>query len=405
MKESYLRFILYLSFIFGISHLSIHSKPTHSKWKKNEKPIKQQVDKSTKRVMRILIFIDRFPWYTKQVIVNQIIGLLDRGHDVYIYSKVKMEKYKMNSTLEKYLTNRIYYEKLPSDLSSYDIIIFQYGNLAEEFYTLRKKHKIKAKLVTFFRGSDVTCPRKNHQYAKLFEEGDLFLPICEYYKFRLILLGCDPKKMAVQYSGVNCSQFTFKKRFFSRKDINITSIGRLIERKGFPYLISSIAHLLKEYPNINYTIVGDGPERDNIEKQVKKLGIANKVKLLGWKTQDKIKKILYNSHIFLAPSVTTRKGGQDAPVNVLKEAMLTGLPVVASYHGGIIELVDKSTGLLVPERDVPALVESVKYLLKNQKQCITLGEAGRKKVKELFDMEKLNDRLEKILLDLLGVKL
>jgi len=399
MKSNFLRLIVGVLFIF--TSLDTLKGTTEEK----DHKFAHSVFKSDKKIMRILVVLDRFPWYTKQVIINQITGLLDRGHDVHVYSKVEMKDYRMDDSLKKYLANRVYYEKLPSDLGTYDIIIFQYGNLGEEFYNMRKKFNLKAKLVTFFRGSDVTSPSKNNQYLKLFQEGDLFLPICEYYKFRLILLGCDPNKMVVQYSGVDCSKFNLKKREFSlRKNINITSVGRLIERKGFSYLINAFANLLKQYPNVSYTIVGDGSDRKNIEQQIKKLGIENKVKLLGWKTQNEITEILYNSHIFLSPSVTTRKGGKDAPINVLKEAMLTGLPVISSYHGGIVELVDRNiSGLLVPERDVSALIDGVKYLLANPKQCVALGEAGRKKVKKLFDMEKLNDQLEKILLNLLEV--
>jgi len=401
MKTSLLRLIVGIPFIF----INLNTAESTT-WEKNDK-LAYCVSKSDKKVMRILIVVDRFPWYTKQVIINQITGLLDRGHDVYVYSKVQMKDYRMDDSLKKYLVNRVFYEKLPSDLGSYDIIIFQYGSLGREFYNIRKKFNLKAKLVTFFRGSDVTSPKERNQYLGLFQEGDLFLSICEYYKFRLILLGCDPNKMLVQYSGVDCSKFKLKKReFSSQKNINIISVGRLTEKKGFPYIINAVANLLKQYPNISYTIVGDGRDRKGIEQQIKKLGIANKVKLLGWQTQDEIKELLYSSHIFLSPSVTTRKGDKDAPINVLKEAMLTGLPVISSHHGGIIELIDRDiSGLLVPERDVSTLIDKVKYLLTSPKKCEELGEAGRKKVKQLFDMEKLNDQLEKVLLNLLGDRL
>jgi len=206
MKMSFLRLTVGMSFIF----VSLN-RPESTTWEKNDKSA-YSVSKSDKKIMRILVVVDRFPWYTKQVIINQITGLLDRGHDVHVYSKVEMKDYRMDDSLKKYLANRVYYEKLPSDLGSYDIIIFQYGSLGREFYTIRKQFNLKAKLVTFFRGSDVTSPREHNQYLGLFQEGDLFLPICEYYKFRLTLLGCDPNKMVVQYSGVDCSKFKLKKR-------------------------------------------------------------------------------------------------------------------------------------------------------------------------------------------------
>lgn len=363
--------------------------------------------KSDKKVMRILCVVGKFPWYTKQVIINQVTGLLDRGHDVYVYAKKQIPNYHVSDSLKKYLAHRVYYEKLPPDLHTYDIIIFQYGDLGEEFFGLRKKLNLKAKLVTFFRGGDVASPRENNKYAALFKEGDLFLSACGYYKYRLALLGCDPKKIVVQHSGIDCSKFNLKKREFPPKGtINIISVGRLTEKKGFFYTIEAIASLIKEYPTIKYTIIGDGPERKRIEQQVEELKIADKVKLLGWRPQDEIMKLLYNAHIFLAPSITTKKGNKDGAINALKEAMLTGVPVIGSYHGGIIEIIDQNvSGLLVPERNVLTLIESIKYLLNNPKKCQEMGITGREKIKRLFDMEKLNNQLEKLLLYLLrGVK-
>ena len=110
---------------------------------------------------------------------------------------------------------------------------------------------------------------------------------------------------------------------------------------------------------------------------------------------------MHDAHIFVAPCVTEVGGNQDAPINALKEAMLTGLPVISTFHGGILELVDDGvSGLLVPERNSEALVKKISYLIDHPEEWEKMGKAGRQKVTENFDMEKLNDRLEKILLAL-----
>ncbi|MGB8367528.1 MAG: glycosyltransferase [Candidatus Babeliales bacterium] len=359
-----------------------------------------------KKRMRILFVVGTFPWYTKQIIINQITGLIDRGHDVYVFAKKQQPNYPISDSLKKYLAHRVYYEELPPDLPSYDIIIFQYGDLGEEFFNLKKEFNLKAKLVTFFRGADATSPREGNEYTILFKEGDIFLTACGYYKYRLALLGCNPKKIFVQHSGIESSQFKFKQREFSRNGpIEIISVGRLTEKKGIPYTLEAIAELMKKYQNINYTIIGDGPHRKRIEKQIEKLNISNKVTLLGWKSQNEIVGYLNKSHIFISPSITTKKGSTDGAINALKEAMLTGIPVISSFHGGIIEIVDHhKSGLLVPERDVTALVEAVTYLLNNPDKCQEMGVEARKKVERVFDMEKLNNKLEELLLNLLKGK-
>ena len=160
--------------------------------------------------MRILFVINRFPWYTKSIIVNQLVGLLCRGHDVYLFAKTKMNNYKLDSALDIYnFSQRVYYEKLPDDLHTYDVIIFQSGALAKEFCGIKKKYGLKAKLVTFLRGSDITNKREAsyRAYRKLFACGDLFLPVCAYFRRRLRALGCDPKKIVVHYSGIDCLKF------------------------------------------------------------------------------------------------------------------------------------------------------------------------------------------------------
>jgi len=233
-----------------------------------------------------------------------------------------MPNYPISDSLKKYLAHRVYYQKLPPDLHTYDIIIFQYGDLGGEFFGLRKKFNLKAKLVTFFRGADVTSPKENNKYAALFKEGDLFLTSCGYYKYRLVLLGCDQKKIIVQHSGIDCSKFKFKEREFPPKEtINIMSVSRLIEKKGLPYVIEAIACLVKEYPTIKYTIIGDGPEHKKIEPQIKDLKIGDKVTLLGWKPQHEIIKY-----------VNRRGFSYIIYYLMLREMMFSEILVISPYH-------------------------------------------------------------------------
>jgi len=123
---------------------------------------------------------------------------------------------------------------------------------------------------------------------------------------------------------------------------------------------------------------------------------------LGWKDQQEIIEILKKSHIFIAPSVTAKSGDQDAPVNVLKEAMAIGLPVISTYHGGIPELIqDNISGFLVPERDADAIAEKISYLLDNSQIWVPITQAARLQVEENYDLHKLNDELVDIYQQLL----
>lgn len=171
----------------------------------------------------------------------------------------------------------------------------------------------------------------------------------------------------------------------------------MVEKKGIEYAIRAVAKVLKTYPNLEYNIIGDGELKTHLQQVITELDAAEKIKLLGWKNQQEIIQIIDNTHIFIAPSVTAKDGNQDAPVNTLKEAMAMGLPVIATRHGGISELVqDGVSGLLVPERDADAIADKLAYLLEHPELWEQMGKAGRAYVEKHYDTERLNDELVKI---------
>src|SRR5271156_3048544 len=84
--------------------------------------------------MRILFIVDKFPWYTKAIILNQVTGLIDRGHDVYIYAHKGEGSESFDSEVYEYnLLQRTFYGHLPNNLNTYDIIACQYADLGKEF--------------------------------------------------------------------------------------------------------------------------------------------------------------------------------------------------------------------------------------------------------------------------------
>ena len=400
--------------------------------------------------MRIAVIIWEFPVLSETFILNQITGLIDHGHEVHIYANVAGDTDKMHADVKKYnLLERTYYvPQIPNNffwrlLKSFGLLfanfskeplvllrslnVFKYGDCATSFWLLyamtpllgkepydiihgqfgtdglnatflRDIGAIKGKLITTFRGYDISLCIQDygkHYYDKLFETGDFFLSNCEFFKRRAIELGCEPKRIVVHGSGIDSSRFFFTPRHpHSDGIIRIATTGRLVEKKGLEYSIRAVAKLAKLHSNIKYNIIGDGPLRENLQQLIQDLAVSNIVKLLGPKQQQELIEILNNSHIFTAPSVTAKDGNQDAPVNVLKEAMAMGMPVVSTYHGGIPELVeDGISGFLVPERDVDALAEKLGYLIEHPEIWPQMGQAGRAYVEKYYDIRKLNVQL------------
>lgn len=408
--------------------------------------------------MKVAFLVAHFPVLSETFILNQITGLIDRGHEVDIYANQPGDAFKVHPVVEKYhLLDQTYYlPKIPDnfllrvlkgigllitngykdpwlflrslnvfnyglqaaslwlvygavsllDKEPYDIIHCQFGTQSFRGILLHALSAQKTRLITTFRGHDISRyvqEKGDHIYKNLFKSGDFFLANCEFFKRRVIELGCNPQKAAVHRSGLDCSKFIFTPRYLSSDGIiRIATTGRFVEKKGIEYSIRAVAKQAKLNPNIEYNIIGDGPLKEKFQQLIQELDVSHIVKLLGWKNEDEIIEIINNCHIFIAPSVTASDGNQDAPINVLKEAMAMGLPVISTYHGGIPELVeDKISGFLVPERNSDALAEKLGYLIEHPEIWANMGKAGRAYVEAHYDLNKLNDQLAELYQQLL----
>lgn len=168
----------------------------------------------------------------------------------------------------------------------------------------------------------------------------------------------------------------------------IISVAELHERKGLKYLIESIPEIIKNYPNTKLIIVGDGPDKENLEHLIQKLKIENHVALLGRKKDIPI--LLKSSNLFVLPSKREAFG----LVNL--EAMLTPLAIVASSVGGIPEIIDDmKTGILVKPGNSEQLTQSIEYLIKNPEKRKELANNGLKKAKSHFSAQKMAEEYEK----------
>jgi len=402
--------------------------------------------------VRIAFIVTAFPALSETFILNQITGLIDRGHEVDIYADYPRNEPKLHPDVEKYgLLNRTYYPPRRPDNKLLRLLkgiwllatnyyksplvllrslnVFKYGKQARSlmlFYKvipfLRKQPydiihchfgmngirgvlwrdigALQGKLITTFYGYDISVYLQefgDRIYDRLFDAADLLFPISKYMKSRLLKLGCNDQKIILHRIGIDCKKFSFAPRQL-RADgrIRLVTIARLVEKKGVEYGIRAVAKLAFNQ-NIEYNIVGDGPLREDLQRLIQELDVSDVVKLLGWKQQQEIIEILNNSDILLAPSVTSRDSDQEGTPVVLMEAMAMGLPVVSTLHSGIPELIENGvSGFLVPERDVSALAEKLSYLSEHPESWPEIGKNGHAYVEEYYSIDKLNDQLVEI---------
>lgn len=174
-------------------------------------------------------------------------------------------------------------------------------------------------------------------------------------KVSVISMGCDTKSFGPTHRREN---------YFGQGDKKVVLfVGRLVEIKGVSYLIEAVKDL-----DVVLVIAGDGNLRETLEKQAEP--ISDKVIFLGSKTHEELKTIYASADVFVAPSITMNDGAQEGFGLVIIEAMASGIPVVASRSGGIVDIIsDGENGLLCDEKSALQLSEKIALVLSDKIIC------------------------------------
>ena len=195
-----------------------------------------------------------------------------------------------------------------------------------------------------------------------------------------------------------------KKQKDKKKHIKILSIGRLIPLKGYFYLISAMPGILEKLPGASLTIVGDGPDRGNLETLARDIGVSDSVRFTGEVETDRVPEILWDHDIFVLPSIVTETGETEGLGTVLLEAMSAGLPVIGTDVGGIPDIIeDEKNGLLVPERSPEAIRDAVLSLAGDERLRVKLTSAATSDVRERFSWGVIAKKFDSLFCDICKV--
>jgi colanic acid/amylovoran biosynthesis glycosyltransferase len=398
--------------------------------------------------VRVAFLLSRFPVRSQTFVTNQIAGLLRRGVDVEILAGRPLEPLpETGPVVELGMLDRARWvdlpESIPGQLGSallrglsalprdpalvlrafdvrrygfaaasgrllhmatglsrgarYDVVHAHFGPTGILGMALRDLGIIEGRLSTVFHGFDMTEVLRlfgRSYYARLFAHGDLFLPISEHWRARLLELGAPADRTRVHRMGIDVRHFSAPDLPRSEAGrVRLLSVGRLVEKKGFEDAIAAVARLPQRL-DVHYRIVGEGPLEARLRQRIASLGAAARIELVGALDHERVREAMREADVLLAPSVTARNGDQEGIPVTIMEAMAMALPVLATRHSGIPELVaDAVSGFLVPEHDPPHLAERLERLVGDRDLRLAFGRAGREIVARDYDIERLNDRL------------
>jgi len=398
------------------------------------------------RPLRVAVLVRSFPAISETFVLARMAGLLQRGHSVDIFAmRARAEEKTHQAIYDLQLLDRTFYASWPRTAfisvdkvvwhdaerthsipygrylfdvitsgrsaasvrlfhpdypkgrkSRYDIILCFFGPSGLRGLELRKLG-LDGKLVTTFGGFDLGSfceARGDDAYDALFREGDLFLPVCDFFKKKLVALGCDESKVVVHRDGIDVTRFgRMMERSPGDGKIRLIVVSRLVEKKGVKYIIEAFANAVRKRANLALDIIGDGRERQSLQKLIDRLDVRDAVTLHGLKESTEVIGVLHRSDIAINASVVASDGDIDGIPNSLKEAMAAGLPVIASSIAGIPELVqDGVSGFLVSQADVPALTDRIIRLVDQPELRVAMGRRGKDFVARNYCIDVLMER-------------
>jgi glycosyltransferase involved in cell wall biosynthesis len=282
----------------------------------------------------------------------------------------------------------------------------------EAVYGMELADRLGVPLVTTFHGFDATLKRSEllrsrkptwiHyllKRAELSRRGALFIGVSKFILGHLDRLGFPAERTRLHYIGVDAAAFqTSAARDESRAPSRvILHVARLVEKKGTAYLLEAFARIAPKHPDAELVVVGAGPLRDSLARRAAELRVDARVRWLGALPHADVRQWLRQTAVFCLPSCTAASGDAEGLGLALLEAAASGVPVVATHHGGIPEAVeDGATGYLVPERDAGALADALDALLGSESLRVRMGGAARHFARSRFDLHPQTRALERL---------
>lgn len=307
-----------------------------------------------------------------------------RGHDINLFRRIKM------------LVGILVYFPYLLLKNRYDVVVLNQEIVWNSLLIIYLKlFKVKTVGVAYaeevtmsLKGSSIKCRIKKLLLKKIYRKADGFISVCAFTKKLLLKCGFAFNQVCV-IPPMLLPDKTGQVRQIDSSGNRILSVGRLMKRKGFNYLIDAVNLLKDEIPDIKLTIVGNGPEKENLIKQIQQNKLSGYIEIASNVSDDQLSSFYNECNVFVLANIMMPDGDCEGCPTVLIEAGSFGKPVVAGKEGGTDAAVNSGvTGYLINPENILELSGSIKKILKDPELASRLGRASIEKAKEEHNPEK-----------------
>ncbi len=376
--------------------------------------------------MRIAIVTNNFPATSETFISNKVLRLAAKGHEMIVFcslfnkqlwadinpanytinvveiSRRKLSQYLLqhpalwvtfiNRAEANIISNKFFINEMNKKKPG--IIHFEFSGIGITYIDSLKK--IKYKKVVSCRGSAekvklLSDDLRKEKAKQLFDTVDAIHCVSADMQKTILPYCSQPEKIFINFPAVDTGVFQRSRPCPLNRPVNILSIGRLTFQKGYLTGLLAIKKLKGAFENFTWTIVGDGPQKEEIIFHINEMGLQQQVKLAGTKSRSEITGLYNGCDIFFLPSM------YEGIANAALEAMSMELPVVCTRSGGMDEVItDGENGLLADVYDHETLAAHLLQLINDDTLRISLGMNARKHVLAGFSIEKQIEKFESV---------
>lgn len=278
-----------------------------------------------------------------------------------------------------------------------EIVLAEYGRTGEAMLSICQQ--LDLPLVVHFHGVDAhhtgTLKKYDH-YRRIVAGASAFVVVSRVMEQQLLSLGAPREKVFYNCYGVDVGAFEVGD--VAASPPHLLAVGRFVEKKAPLVTLMAFAKVLQQRPDARLTMVGKGPLWEGARQLVRVMGMEDNVDIPGIRTSSEISALLRSSRAFVQHSVVTEENDHEGTPLAVLEAMASGIPVIATRHAGIGDVVAHGErGLLCEEFDMEGMARNMLAVLNDVEMATRMGAAGRAYVVKHHRVEDQVGALQHIL--------